>query len=104
MPEISGVNMLSTGDWVQRLLHSKINESLIDDLDADGSREHPTQFTKAQRHTVAYTNVYTHTHFSFFLSGKPVTSDVMCRSHEQYQAHHITALNGNKEIRNDIVL
>lgn len=38
VPEISGAILLSTGDQDQRLLHSKINESLIDDLDADGSR------------------------------------------------------------------
>lgn len=52
-----------------------------------------------QCHTLMYTHIRT-----FFFSGNPVTSDVMCISHEQYQAHHITALNGNKEIRNDIVL
>lgn len=54
VPEISGVILISTGDWVQRMLHSKINESLIDDLDAGGTRDCPTQFTKAHRHIEAY--------------------------------------------------
>lgn len=46
VPEISGVILLSTGDQDQRLLHSKINESLIDDLDADGR-----VLVNSQRHT-----------------------------------------------------
>lgn len=62
VPEISGVNLLSTGDQDQRLPHSKINESLIDDLDADGRKDRPTQYTKLYRHMhkVKYTLLYTY--------------------------------------------
>lgn len=82
MPEISGAILLPTGDRVHRLLHSKINESLIDDLDADGRKDRPIQFIKAHRLTLSYiqcTNAHIWNMLTILLEINSVCNQEKCK-------------------------